>query len=165
MLIVRATRKLLANVGPPGLRDDHRCTTTLGEWYATVLPWRPRITLLVNEETLLPVMMPLAPAATWASRVGEQIAAVLKAHGAPAGFTAEELAHMRECVLGTTANRSVVGVMNEFAFLADVHRDNAKGVDLLELTVRLAATPCGPLYRRNISPDRELAAALRALGT
>jgi hypothetical protein len=164
MLIVRATRKLLAHLGPPGLRNSHQCTTQLGEWYATVLPWRPRITLLVNETTLLPVLIPLAPAATWLGRVGGQVAAVLEAHSTPAGFIAEELTHMREYALGPTANRSVVGVMNEFAFLADVHRGNGGVVDLLELAVRLAATPCGPLYRRNISPDRELAAALRTLG-
>lgn len=165
MLIVRATRKLLAHVGPPGLGDGHRGTTQLGEWYANVLPWQPRVTLLVNEATLLPVLLPLAPAATWPPRVGEQIVAVLEAHGAPAGFIAAELSHMREWVLGVTANRSVVGVMNEFAFLADVHREYSPAVDLLELAVRLAATPCGPLYRRNVSPDRELAAALRTFGT
>lgn len=163
MLIVRATRKLLAHLGPPSLRDSYRGTTKLGQWYANVLQWRPRVTLLVNEATLLPVLMPMAPSATWASRVGDQVAAVLHAHDAPAEFIAEERAHMRDCVLGTTANRSVVGVMNEFAFLADVHRQNAQAVDLLELAVRLAATPCGPLYRRHVSPDRELAAALRTL--
>lgn len=109
MLTVRATRKLLAHIGPPGLRDGHRCTTQLGEWYATVLPWRPRITLLVNEATLLPVLMPLAPAATWLGRVGDQVAAVLEAHSAPAGFIAAERAQMCEYALGATANRSVVG--------------------------------------------------------
>jgi hypothetical protein len=59
-----------------------------------------------------------------------------------------------------TANRSVVGVMNEFSFLADAWRD-AHG-DLLALAVRLAATPCGPLYSTHGSPDRALAAHVRA---
>jgi len=31
---------------------------------------------------------------------------------------------------------------------------------LLELSVRLAQTPCGPLYKRHLSPDRELTALL-----
>jgi len=31
---------------------------------------------------------------------------------------------------------------------------------LLGLSVRLAGTPCGPLYKRDVSPDRELAALL-----
>lgn len=166
MLIVRATRKLLALVGSPDVQEDQRCTTQLGEWYATVMPWRPRVTLLVNESTLVPVLMPLAPAATWATRVGGQVATVLAAHGAPARFIAEELRHMRESSLGTTANRSVLGVMNEFVYLANVHRENHVGaVDLCDLAVRLAATPCGPLYGRNVSPDRELAATLRSHST
>ena len=34
--------------------------------------------------------------------------------------------------------------------------------DLLSLSLRLAETPCGPLYKRHISPDRELAAIVRS---
>lgn len=72
---------------------------------------------------------------------------------------------MRACRLGTTSNRSVVGVTTELARLAEVHHDADPAVDLVELSHRLATTPCGPLYRRNISPDRELAATLRTIGT
>ncbi len=67
MLIVRATKKLLHLTGPPTAREDDRGTTPLGRWYATVLFWRPRIALVVNESTLLPVLMPLAPAANLTS--------------------------------------------------------------------------------------------------
>jgi hypothetical protein len=51
-----------------------------------------------------------------------------------------------------------VGVMNELKYLADVHAKLDGGCDLLALSMRLAETPCGPLYKRHISPDRELAA-------
>jgi hypothetical protein len=60
VLIVRATKKLLRLAGPSTAPDDERGTTLLGPWYATVLFWRPRVTLLVNESTLLPVLLPLA---------------------------------------------------------------------------------------------------------
>jgi hypothetical protein len=63
---------------------------------------------------------------------------------------------MTEVRLAPTANRSVVGVLNEFAFLADVQRGDTDG--LFELSLQLAATPLGPLYKRHVSPDRELAA-------
>jgi hypothetical protein len=53
-----------------------------------------------------------------------------------------------------------VGIMNEFTYLADAWRQDEP--DLLALAVRLAATPCGPLYKRHISPDRELAALVAA---
>ena len=165
MLIVRATKKLLRLVGPPTLQDDEQCTTLLGQWYATALFWRPRVALLVNESTLLPVLMPSAPARTLPTRIPDQVAAVLAAHAAPKEIIDEELRRMRTCRLATTANRSVVGVMNEFARLAALHHDDDPGVDLLVLALRLAATPCSPLYGKNVSPDRELAATLRSLAT
>ncbi len=163
VLILRATAKLRQRVGLPTLQDGEQSTTLLGEWYATALPWRPQVALLVNELTLLPVLMPLAPAATLLSRVAGQIATVLAAHGTPGAIVQRELEHMREHRIATTANRSVVGIMNEFAFLADTYRYTNPTPSLLDLAVRLAATPCSPMYRRNISPDRQLAAHLRTV--
>ena len=68
---------------------------------------------------------------------------------------------MRDYRVATTANRSVVGIMNEFSRLAEVHRDPCP--DLTEIAHRLATTPCSPLYASNISPDRELAAFLHTV--
>jgi hypothetical protein len=49
------------------------------------------------------------------------------------------------------------GVMNEFAYLADLHHA-AGHEDLVGLSVFLSETRCSPLYGRHVSPDRELAA-------
>ncbi len=104
--------------------------------------------------------MPLAPAATLLQRPGPELAAVLAAHGAPAEFIDAELQEMDRVRLAKTASRSVVGIINEFSHLADVwYQDES---DLLALAVRLAATPCSPLYKRHISPDRELATVVAA---
>ena len=165
MLIVRATNKLLQRVGPPTLQEGEQSTTLLGQWYATALFWKPQIALLVNEPTLLRVLMPLAPAATWPARIASQVATVLSAHATPTSVIDQELRHMRDCRLARTANRGVVGVMNEFIYLAEAHRDHHPGHDLLELAMRLATTPCGPLYGKHISPDGELAAFLRSIAT
>jgi hypothetical protein len=165
VLIVRATKKLLDRVGPPTLGEGECGTTLLGSWYATALFWKPQVVLLVNEATLLPVLMPLAPAATVLARIGEQIGAVLAGYGAPAAILAQEQRRMREGRIAKTANRSVVGVMNEFARLAEFYRDDNPRQDLAGLAARLATTPCGPLYSRNVSPDRELAALLGSLAT
>lgn len=165
VLIVRATKKLLRLTGAPTAAEDDRGSTLLGPWYATVLFWRPRVALLVNETTLLPVLMPLAPAATLTGRIAEEVATVLGAHHVPAGFIEQERQHMQTCQLGTTANRSVVGVMIDFARLAQIHHDDDPGVDLADLAIQLARTPCGPLYRRHVSPDRELAATVHAIAT
>jgi uncharacterized protein DUF6933 len=167
VLIVRATHKLLQRVGPPTSQDGEQSTTLLGEWYATALFWKPQVALLVNETTLLPVLMPLARAAALPTRIAQQIATVLAAHGTPPAIIDDELHRMRPCRVARTANRSVVGIMTEFTHLADVYRDSNPDPDshLLDLALQLATTPCGPLYGRNVSPDRELGALLRSIAT
>jgi len=65
---------------------------------------------------------------------------------------------MSEHRLTKTSNRSVVGIMNEFSFMADAFRDHHGDTDLFAMALWLAKTPCSPLYKRAISPDRELAA-------
>jgi hypothetical protein len=165
VVILRATKKLLQRIGRPTLRDGDQSTTQLGQWYATALFWKPQVALLVNEPTLLPVLVPLAPAATLTARVAQQIATVLATHGAPDTYITVEVEHMNEWRVGPTANRSVVGVMNEFTFLADTYRDGDPSPHLLDLAMRLATTPCSPLYKTNVSPDRELAAYLRSVAS
>jgi hypothetical protein len=161
VLIVRATKKLLDRIGPPSL-DEEQSTTLMGQWYATAVFWKPQVALFVNEPTLLPVLMPLAPAATLLARFPQQVAAVLAAHGTPEAVIDEEARQMRDPRLAKTANRSVVGIMNEFTFLAEAYRGDTPAPDLLALAMRLATTPCGPLYSKHVSPDRELAALLRS---
>ncbi|MDY7089644.1 MAG: hypothetical protein SYR96_31640 [Actinomycetota bacterium] len=161
MLIVRATKKLRQRLGSATPYDGEPSSTLLGEWYANLLPWRPQqLILLVNEQTLLPVLMPLAPGATVPARIGPEIAAALAAHQASEAVIDDELRQMRDCRFGPTANRSVVGVMNDFAYLADVYRHSDPSRSLTELGRKLAETPRSPLYRRHVRPDRELEAFL-----
>jgi hypothetical protein len=113
------------------------------------------VALLVSENTLLPVLMPLSPATTLARRFSTQLALVLKAHGISADAIAHEIGRMAEVTYAKTANRSVVGMLNEFSFLADCWRPRF-GDDLVVLSQRLAETPCSPLRKGPISPDRAL---------
>jgi hypothetical protein len=139
-------------------------TTLLGPWYATMARWRPQTALFVNEATLLPVFLPLAPARSVLCRFPDALTEVLHRHDVPADWIEQEVAEMSACVTAKTANRSVVGIMNEFLFLAGVHRAEGDDVDLLTLSLELAGTPCSPLYRRHVSPDRELAALVSTHG-
>jgi len=119
------------------------------------------VLLLVNESTLLPVLLPLAPTATALSRASDHIAAVMAAYGASDASVATELDQMRTRRIGPTTSRSVVGIMTEFSFLADTHRVRTHS-DLNELAARLAITPCSPLHRSHTSPDRAFTALLHA---
>jgi hypothetical protein len=135
-------------------------TTWLGDWYGTVLFGRPQLALLVNEQTLFPVLMPLAPAASLSDRFPAALGETLATVGVDYRFIEAELAEMVEGRWAKTANRSVIGVMNEFSFLATDLRRRRGVTDPIEVALWLAQTPCGPLYKRHISPDRELAAAV-----
>jgi hypothetical protein len=155
MFSLHCTKKLLDRIKPE-LEAPRAGTTRLGNWYATALFWKPQMALVVNERTLLPVLLPLAPAATLAQRFPIALREVLRALDMPAEFIASETSGMGEVVYAKTANRSVLGVMNEFVYLAEGYRDQDGSVDPVGLSLRLAGTPCGPLYKGAVFPDKAL---------
>lgn len=158
VLVVRGTKKVLDRIGGVTASDSDLSTTRLGDWYVNVLFWKPQLALFVNEVTLLPVVMPFAPASTLLARFPATLHNHLQTHGVGRDFVEVEVAEMNEVRTAKTASRSILGVMNEFKFLAEVETQFVDEHDLLSLSLRLAETPCGPLYKRYISPDRELAA-------
>lgn len=151
------TKKLLDRVKPRSIvTPDAKSNGLLGNWYATALFWKPQVALLVNEKILLPVLMPLAPATSLAARFPKHLAEVLAAHGVPQHFIGHALAQMNEVQYAKTSNRSVVGIMNQFTYIAEAYPEYIETNDLLALSLRLAHTPCSPLYKRAVTPDREL---------
>lgn len=159
MLIVRGTQTFRSKIQDVPATETDATSTVLGCWYATLLKWRSPVVLLVNEASLLPVLLPLAPARTLLGRIPPAVAEVLAGLGVPEEIAAAELAAMDEVRVAPTASRSLVGVMTELGKLADWRR-GPDTPNLLQLSLRLAETPVGPLYERNVSPDRELAALL-----
>ncbi|WP_106408468.1 DUF6933 domain-containing protein [Sandarakinorhabdus cyanobacteriorum] len=80
MFHLHCTKKLFDRI-KPGIVAPEASDTALGNWYATIILWKPQLALLVSERALLPVLMPLAPATTLARRFPAQLALVLKEHG------------------------------------------------------------------------------------
>jgi hypothetical protein len=154
---IRATKKLLDRCGGPSA-SDAPTTTVLGDWYGTALFWRPQVALFVNEQTRLPVLVPLAPVASIVSRFVDDVARVFAALGLDPRFVDTEVTEMSEHLLAKTASRSVIGTMNDFTFLASVHRDQGHADDLMALSLQLAQTPCGPLSASTGFPDLEVRA-------
>lgn len=155
MYTLRCTKKLLVRVGLPIESSPPAPTTVLGDWYATALFWRPQVALLLNERTLLPVLMPLAPAATLVSRIPDEVAPILDRHRVNQSIIDRELSAMSEVSVAKTANRSILGTMNEFAFLAEVYRVRMESGDLRGLSMRLAETLCSAI--KHSSPARLIA--------
>jgi len=159
---LHATAKLRAALGPPAREPVPASTTTLDPWYAHRLPWRRPVAFFVNEATLLPVLLPLAPSATLLARFPDSLAVVLSAIGCPATVIEPELERMREIVVSTTASRSVLGSINEFAYLARPERWPADLDDyLLDTSIQLTHTPCRVrTTATTIFPDRAAAERL-----
>ena len=158
-MVVHGTHRFRDRVLDGAGDVDDGSSTLLGPWYATLLRWRPAVALFVNQSTLLPVLVPMAPARTLLHRLPAAIAEVLTAHHVPNELIDAEVSEMVDVRVEPTADRSVVGVMTDFGHLAEMTREHYVD-DLLGLSVQLAGTPCSPLYRRHVSPDRELAALI-----
>jgi hypothetical protein len=144
-IFLHCAQKLLDRIKPSELASANAPQVVLGNWYATALFWKPQLALLVHEETLLPVLMPLAPASSLAERFPAHLAAVLKALDVDAGFIVAQVAAMGQVEYTKTSNRSVLGIMNQFSFLAERYREYLATSDLLALSLKLANTPCSPL--------------------
>ncbi len=67
--------------------EDNRSTTRLGDWHANVLFWRPQVAMFVSETTLLPVLVPFAPATTLIDRFPTALLTHLQAHEIGRSFT------------------------------------------------------------------------------
>ena len=153
MFHLHCTRKLLERI-KPSVEVPEQNSNCMGAWYATELLWKPQLALLVNERTLLPVMMPLAPAATLAKRFPQVLAQVLNALEVNPMLIQTELSQMTEVRFAKTANRKVLGIMNEFTFLIDNYRNRGGEGELLQLSLWLAHTPCSTLYKTAVFPDQ-----------
>lgn len=141
MLVVRGTKKFLERVGPATPAEE-RPAGILGDWYANALFWRPQVALFVNERTLLPVFVPLAPARTVIERFPAEFSKVAHRLGVDGAALDAKLQLMSNWALARTASRSTVGTMNEFAHMAERYRWMHDEVDLVELATTLAHTPC-----------------------
>lgn len=155
MLYLHCTKKLLDRLKPEVVTSG-TSTTNLGNWYATALLWKPQIALFVNERTLLPVLVHLAPASSVVARFPRFLAHVLAAHGVQPSFIEQELSQMQEVRYAKTENRSVVGIMTQFSYLAEGYRDCDEMSDLVGLSLKLARMPCSPLYKGPVFPDKAL---------
>ena len=163
MFTLHCTAKLRDRLKRPLATTKPPPTTILGDWYGTVLFWKPQLALLVNERTLMPILLPLAPASTLAERLGPAVAALLHRYAMALPLIERELAAMAEIAIAKTSNRRVVGTMNEFAFEASAFREQM-GVDKPCHAVNAARR--NTLWRHRLQPPRSsIARSCRGYGS
>lgn len=158
MYSVHATKKLLDRMKEPIEAPVGEPTTNLGNWYANPLFWKPQYALFVNERTYLPVLVPLAPAATLLQRFHGVLATTLEAHGVSRTFIDAEISVMESVGLSKTKSRQLVGVLNELAFHANVLRGHERTTHELVIALELSHVPIGIMGKSYRFPDQALAA-------
>ena len=143
----------------PATEPPLPAATVLGPWSADVAAWHTPRVLFVDERTLLPILMPLAPLPTLGQRFREQLELMLRSLGVDGSFIAAELAAMGDAIWAETERRRVGGALKEFVFLDTRRHEEGRPTDPLVVSQHLAAEP----YRM---PDGEVVApsdAVRAL--
>jgi hypothetical protein len=119
-------------------------TGRLGDWYANLLVMRPaHLVLCVSDRTLLPVIVPAKDIASLPTRLALAVGDMLRAIGVPEEPVIRELRQMVDWRIAKTANRRVLGSMNDFAWMLDV--DSGEPMTLLDRALLLAEVPCKPI--------------------
>ena len=145
MFSFRCTRRLIAKLQASVVTDPPAPSTRLGDWYGNVLfTGYHRLLMFISERSLLPVIMPLRERDQLLPNFRARLAELLLHLGGSEKDVAKELSEMTEVMIARTANRSVLGTMNDFIQNAKVHIQMDEDFNLLDLELWLAETPCGP---------------------
>ncbi len=147
MVVLRCTQKLLERLKQVDDLPDVESTTRLGDWYGSILRIGHRqLLLFISERSRLPVIIPAREAKQLPAVFPEAVCQMLAIVGVPAGDIAAERSRMREMAFGRTRNRSLLGTMNDYGFVAkfaDARRSEPESPE--ELMRFLARTPILPL--------------------
>jgi hypothetical protein len=157
VVTLRCTSRLLARLKVEPTPVPPEPTTLLGDWHANLIHvGRQQLVLAVADRTLLPVVVPAAPTTTLVPRFRVALRHVLAFVGVGREAIDREDGEMAGVTYGKTNNRPVMGIMVDFAKLLPhfLERDES----LLAVSLKLARTPCSPLYSTTTSPDRAVAA-------
>ena len=143
-VLLRRTQKL-ATALPVSLDVPASSDTALGDWYANrvVVDAKPLL-LLVSSRSLLAVLLPARDLRSVPSRLAEIVGARLRRLGMRSAWIQAETAVMQSVAVAKTADRSVVGIMVDYAFSLPyhLHRGQWDETTLPFVEAQLAENPC-----------------------
>ena len=166
MVTLRATRLVLSRlaVSPP---TDATPDTALGDWFVTRLVVdRQPLLLLISALSYLPIITPARDVASLPDRLPELVSVRLRRMGIPADQIAAEVQAMAPVRVGPTNDRSVNGILTNFAASVPSYLP-INGWDVTTLPfveANLAMTPChaGRRWEGVIAADRKTPELLAA---
>jgi hypothetical protein len=147
MVVLRCTQKLLVRLKQVGDLPPVESTTRLGDWYGNILRiGRRQHLLFISEQSRLAVMLPVREGRRLAEVFPDAVCKVLGLVDVAAADIADERSRMSEIAFGRTRNRSLLGTLNDFAFMAQsVAARRSEPESPQELIRFLAQTPILPL--------------------
>ena len=147
MVVLRCTQKLLVRLKQVGDLPPVESTTRLGDWYGNILRiGRRQHLLFISERSRLPVVFPISEARQLGTVFPDAVCERLAMVGIAARDIADERMRMSELAFGRTRNRSLLGTLNDIAFMAqsvDARRTEPESPE--ELMRFLSQTPILPL--------------------
>jgi len=151
MVVLRCTQKLLVRLKQTGDLSAVESTTRLGDWYGNVLRiGRRQHLLLISERSRLPVVLPISEVKRLGAVFPDAVCGRLAIVGVSAADIADERARMSEIAFGRTRNRSLLGTLNDFAFMAQQANVNQVEPESPQELMRfLSQTPILPLDGAN----------------
>jgi hypothetical protein len=98
---------------------DVESTTRLGDWYGNILRiGRRQHLLFISERSRLPVVIPIRESKRLVTMFPDAVCEVLGRVGVAAEDIADERSRMSVIAFGRTRNRSLLGTLNDFVFMA-----------------------------------------------
>jgi hypothetical protein len=166
MVILRPTRKLSSLLPVDGAAPTNS-DTALGDWYVNrIVVDRQPLLLLVSSTSLLPMLLPARDVRGLPNRLAALVEGRLKRFGLGDQAIDAEKRAMTPVAIGPTVDRSVLGVMVDFAKSVPHHLEPGQWSEstLRVVEERLAETPCHAARSsdRVIFPDKKAPELLRA---
>jgi hypothetical protein len=159
MVVLRATRKVLATL-PASPVAAARSDTALGDWYLNrvVVDRRPLL-LLVSSTSLLSLVVPARDVRGLSNRLADLVGTRLERLGIGPRTIELETRAMSPVMIGPTVDRSVLGIMVDFAKSLPYFLEPGQWDDTTLRTAedKLAETPCfaGRSFAETVFPDKK----------
>ena len=119
MFAINGTAKLLKALRVSAA-DPPAPTTRLGNWYANFVAGPRGPIVCISARTYLPVVVPRSARDALPRALADELAKLLAAIEVPAPLIEQERLAMAQSTWAKTDSRSLVGVLNEQAFMASV---------------------------------------------
>lgn len=146
MVVLRCTQQLLLRLKRFDDEPPVTSTTRLGDWYGNIIRMGNRhVLLFISERSRLPVLIPIRQANKLQTVLPDAMSDILTWMRVPEDVIADERQQMSEMAFGRTHSRSLLGTMNDYAFMADGAFAPKRDEPLDHIARFLAKTPIMPL--------------------